>query len=297
VPPAAGTTYDTGTAVAKFFSKLFGSERVDLWRRFERLQESTSGTMSTFYKVRDTQTGTVAGLKLIDRRKQDPVEARYKGLGKPSEGEIGMAISSTNTVRTLEFGISTADEPYILTEFLEGRVLHGLIAGGKPFAPKRRIELVSQAATAVSAVHTAGFVHRDICPRNFMVTTDKRLVLFDFGLTVPDKPVFMQPGNRVGTPNYMAPEVVRRKQADKRLDIFSFGVTAYEICTLHSPWPRGTSAQAALAHDSPPVDIRSHWPEIPSDLADSIMACLAALPSKRPLTMDAFLRGVAAAKC
>ncbi len=282
--------------MGKFFSKLFGSDRVDLWRRFERLQESTSGTMSTFYKVRDTQTGAVAGLKLIDRRKQDPVEARYKGLGKPSEGEIGMAISSANTVRTLEYGVSTADEPFILTEFLEGRVLHGLIAGGKPFAPKRRIELVRQAATAINVVHTSGFVHRDICPRNFMVTPDKRLVLFDFGLAVPDKPVFMQPGNRVGTPNYMAPEVVRRKQADKRLDMFSFGVTAYEICTLHSPWPRGTSAQAALAHDSPPVDIRSHWPEIPPDLAESIMACLAAQPSKRPLTMDVFLRLVAGVK-
>ncbi|NBX29921.1 serine/threonine protein kinase [bacterium] len=279
--------------MGRFFAKLFGSDRVDLWRRFERLQESTSGTMSTFYKVRDTQTGDVAGLKLIDRRKQDPVEARYKGLGKPSEGEIGLAISSANTVRTLEFGVSTGDEPFILTEFLEGRVLHTLIAAGKPFAPPRRIELVRQAATAVNVVHAAGFVHRDICPRNFMVTPDKRLVLFDFGLTVPDRPAFLQPGNRVGTPNYMAPEVVRRKQADKRLDVFSFGVTAYEICTLHSPWPRGTSAQAALAHDSPPVDIRSHWPEIPPELADAIMACLAAAPTKRPLTMDVFLRAVA----
>ena len=207
-----------------FFSKLFGSDRVDLWRRFERLQESNSGTMSTFYKVRDTKTGAVAGLKLIDRRKQDPVEARYKGLDKPSEGEIGRRITGPNIVRTLESGVSTTGDQFILQEFIEGTLLHALISAKKPFAPARRIDLVRQAATAIAAVHAAGFVHRDICPRNFVLRPDGRLVLFDFGLTVPETPAFLQPGNRIGTPSYMAPEVIRRRQADRRLDVFSFGV-------------------------------------------------------------------------
>ena len=114
-------------------------------------------------------------------------------------------------------------------------------------------------------------------------------MLFDFGLTVPDKPVFLQPGNRIGTPNYMAPEVVRRRQADKRIDLFSFGITAYEICTLDLPWPRGSTGKAALAHDTPPSDIREHWPEIPEPLAAAVMACLNAEPSKRPASMENFL--------
>ncbi len=276
-----------------FFAKLFGSDRVDLWRRFERLQESNSGTMSTFYKVRDTKTGAVAGLKLIDRRKQDPVEARYKGLEKPSEGEIGTRITGPNIVRTLEAGVSTTGDAFILQEFIEGTLLHAVISAKKPFTAAQRIDLVRQAATAIAAVHAAGFVHRDICPRNFLLRPDGRLVLFDFGLTVPDKPAFLQPGNRVGTPNYMAPEVIRRRQADRRLDVFSFGVTAYEICTLQPPWPRSSAAQAALAHESPPIDIRTHWPDIPPALADAIMACLAADPARRPPTLDAFLKLVA----
>lgn len=279
-----------------FFSKLFGADRVDLWRRFERLQESNSGTMSTFYKVRDTKTGAVAGLKLIDRRKQDPVEARYKGLDKPSEGEIGMRITGPNVVRTLESGVSTTGDSFILQEFVEGSMLHAVISAKKPFPPAQRIDLVRQAATAIAAVHAAGFVHRDICPRNFLLRPDGRLVLFDFGLTVPDKPVFLQPGNRVGTPSHMAPEVIRRKQADRRIDVFSFGVTAYEICTLQPPWPRSAAAQAALAHESAPTDIRTHWPETPPALADAIMACLASDPAKRPPSMDAFLKLVAAVK-
>jgi serine/threonine-protein kinase len=283
-------------AVGGFFTKLFGSDRVDLWRRFERLQESNSGTMSTFYKVRDTKAGRVAGLKLIDRRKQDPVEARYKGLDKPSEGEIGRRIIGPNIVRTLESGTSTTGDAFILQEFIEGTLLHAVISANQPLTPAQRIDLVRQAAAAIAAVHAAGFVHRDICPRNFLLRPDGRLVLFDFGLTVPDKPAFLQPGNRVGTPNYMAPEVIRRRQADRRLDVFSFGVTAYEICTLQPPWPRSSSAQAALTHESPPTDIRTLWPEIPPALADAIMACLASDPARRPPTMEAFLKLVAGVK-
>jgi len=278
---------------AGLFSRFFGPTRIDLWQRFERLRESTSGTMSSFYKVRDRKTGDVRGLKIIDRAKLAPVEGRYKGLGKPGEGEIGTTITGPNIARTVEWGTSKEGDPFIVQEFIEGQLLHSRLAVKQPLPPGQRLDLIRQAATAIAAVHAAGFVHRDICPRNFMLRPDGRLVLFDFGLTVPDRPVFLQPGNRIGTPNYMAPEVVRRRQADKRLDMFSFGVTAYEICTLGSPWPRGSTGAAALAHDTPPADIRGGWPEIPPALADAVMSCLAAEPAGRPPTMDAFLKAVA----
>jgi serine/threonine-protein kinase len=276
-----------------FFGSLFGgSGKVDLWKRFERMRESTSGTMSTFYKVRDLKTGAILGLKVVDAAKAAPVESRYKSLGKQTEGEIGKQISGPNIVQIKEWGTATTGDPFIVQEFIEGSLLHSLISAKKQFTPAERLDLVRQAATAIAAVHDAGFVHRDICPRNFILQPDGRLVLIDFGLTVPDKPAFLQPGNRVGTPNYMAPEVVRRRQADKRLDIFSFGITAYEICTGQSPWPKGSSGKAAMAHDTPPNDIREGWPEIPSPLATAIMACLSAEPDRRPESMARFLTAI-----
>jgi eukaryotic-like serine/threonine-protein kinase len=278
------------------FSGIFGGgpKQVDLWKRFERLRESNTGTMSAFYRVRDRKDGEVRGLKIIDRVKSAPIEGRYKGLGKPSEGEIGTQITGPNIARTIEWGEATTGDPFVLQEFVEGSLLHTLLSAKKVLLPPdQRIDLVRQAASAILVVHKAGFVHRDICPRNFMLKPDGSLILFDFGLTVPDKPVFLQPGNRIGTPNYMAPEVVRRRQADKRLDIFSFGVTAYEICTLASPWPRGTTGNAAMAHDTPPAPIEEHWPEIPQPLAAAITACLAAEPAGRPETMDRFLGAIA----
>jgi serine/threonine-protein kinase len=253
--------------------------------------------MSTFYKVRDNVSGELRGLKLIDRLKSEPIEARYRGLGKPGEGEIGLAISGPNVVRTLEWGVSSDGAPFVLQEFIDGALLHGLLMARTPLSPAQRLDLVRQAATAVSTVHAAGYVHRDICPRNFILRPDGTLVLFDFGLAVPDKPVFMQPGNRIGSPNYMAPEVVRRRQADRRLDVFSFGVTAYEIGTCELPWPRGSSGRAALAHDTTPKDIRAHWQDAPAALADAIMACLAADPGDRPPAMEDFLRRIAKVTC
>jgi serine/threonine protein kinase len=279
-----------------FLSGLFGSGRprqIDLWKRFERLRESTSGTMSSFYKVRDRNDGEIRGLKVIDRAKAAPIEGRYKGLGKPTEGEIGMQIAGPNIARTLEWGEATTGDPFVLQEFVEGSLLHHLLTVKKvSHSPAQKLDLVRQAAEAIGVVHAAGFVHRDICPRNFILRPDGTLVLFDFGLTVPDKPVFLQPGNRIGTPNYMAPEVVRRRQADKRLDIFSFGITAYEICTQASPWPRGKTGNAALAHDTPPDPIEQRWPEIPPPLAAAIAACLAAEPAGRPESIGQFLGAI-----
>lgn len=282
--------------LAGFFSGLMGGpKRVDLWKRFERLRESYSGTMSSFYMVRDRQDGGVKGLKIIDREKSAPIEARYKELNKPGEGEIGSQIKGPNIAMTLEWGTATTGDPYVLQEFVEGQLLYNLVSAGKgktPLPPAQRLDLVRQAAKAIATVHAAGFVHRDICPRNYILRPDGRLVLFDFGLTVPDKPSFLQPGNRIGTPNYMAPEVVRRRQADRRIDIFSFGVTAYEICTLAAPWARGTSGNAALAHDSIPAPIQDFWPTIPPTLGDAIMACLSADPTRRPASMEAFLASI-----
>ncbi len=280
-------------ALSDFFARLFGgSPRVDLWSRYERLREGVSGTMSQFYKVRDVRSGEVRGLKILDRVKSAPIEARYKQLGKPGEGEIGKLIKGTNIARTLEWGTSKEGHSYILMEFVEGKLLHTVLSARQQLMPAQRLDFVRQAAEAVAVVHDAGFIHRDICPRNFMVRPDGTLVLFDFGLTVPDKPVFLRPGNRIGTPSYMAPEVVRRQPISRRIDMFSFGVTAYEICTLELPWPRSPGAKGALRHDSPPQDIREFWPDIPPPLADAIMACISADAGRRPESLGKFLEAI-----
>ena len=269
---------------------MFGSSRVDIAARFERMREAISGTMSQFYMARDRENGQIVGLKILDREKTEFFEGRFEGLEKPSEGEISMKLRHPNIVQAIEHGLTTNDEQYLVMEFVEGRGMNSLLVGDTKQLDGHRVKLLTQAAKALGAVHDAGFIHRDVCPRNLIILPEfAGLKLIDFGLTVPDTPPFRQPGNRTGTPNYMAPELVRRRPTDKRLDMFAFGATAYEFCTQQLPWPGGSTGQAALAHDTPPEPIETHRPKIAPALASAILDCLHADPKDRIPSMDQFV--------
>jgi serine/threonine-protein kinase len=264
--------------------------KLDVAKRFELMREAVSGTMSAFHMARDRQTGKVVGLKLLDPDKTAAFEARFKGLKKPSEGEIGQAIRHPRVVETLEFGQTTTGQYYLVLEFLDGPGLNSVIIARDKRLEGRRVDLLRQAAEALQAVHQAGFVHHDICPRNFVCTQDlKSLKLIDFGLTIPATPEFLKPGNRTGTPNYMPPEVIHRRKNDHRLDIFSFGATAFELCTFELPWARGATGQAALAHDQA-LDVRTLRPRIQPRLAEAINRSLIANPESRLASMNQFLK-------
>lgn len=274
------------------------SSKVDLEARYEILRETVSGTMSSFFKARDRQTDQIVGLKILDPDKVKIVDGRFKGLNKPIEAEIGLALNDSHIVKTLGHGTATDNRQFIVLEYLEGSGLNSLLMGRSSLLNGKRLFLIRYMAEAVAAVHKAGFIHRDVCPRNFMVSPRlDRVTLIDFGLTLPAKPEFMQPGNRTGTPNYMAPEIVRRRKTDQRLDVFAFGVTAYEVMTFDLPWPRGDDGRAALIHDlQPPVDIRVHRPKINEQLAKTIMWCLVANPDDRCPSMERFLQMIAGLK-
>ena len=277
--------------LTSFKALLAGTPKVNVRARFELLREAISGTMSSFYMARDKTTGQIVGLKILDLEKTAALEARFQGTKKPKEGEIAVVLKHPHIVNTLEHGLTTEGEQYLIMEFLDGPGMNSLIVARSEPLTGRRVSLIRQAAQALEAVHRAGYIHRDICPRNFVLNKEETsLKLIDFGLTVPATPPFMQPGNRTGTANYMAPEVVRRRATDQRLDIFSFGVTAYELCAFELPWPRGTG-QAAMAHGvEEPTDIRRYCPWINPRLAQAIEACLQPTPEKRPATVEQFLK-------
>ncbi len=280
-------------------ARLFrgGRAPVDIQSRFELLREAITGTMSRFYMARDRHTGEIVGLKIIDPEKMAQFEQRFRGLKKPWEGEIAIRLQHPNIVRTLEYGWTTKGEPFLVMEYLQGGVLSHLLVARDPRLEGLKLTIIRQAAEAVAAVHEAGFIHHDICPRNlFLLAHEDVVKLIDFGLTVPATPEFFRPGNRTGTPDYMAPEVARRQPADQRLDVFSFGVTAYEILTGQLPWPRGTTALnrgttaiAVMAHGRPGRDIRELRPSIHPDLAKAVHACIEPDPNRRCPSMRHFL--------
>ncbi len=281
----------------KFKDMLQGtsSSHLDVSSRFELERHSFSGTMSKFRVAREIETNERKGLKLIDGEKLKVFNDRFKGLNKPSEAEIGLAIKHPRVVETFEYGKTTTGQDFILMEYVHGPGLNSVINDSR----KReqllpvRLKFIRQMCEAIQAVHEAGFIHRDVCPRNFIVNNDmKWLKLIDFGLSLPDKPEFRQPGNRTGTPQYMAPEIVRRRHTDQRVDIFALGVSCYRLLTFEHPWgTTDTTGMAALAHDQRPhTDILKHRPELNKMLAKAINSCLSADAEKRPDSAGRILR-------
>jgi serine/threonine-protein kinase len=278
--------------ITQFFRSILDGGRVDIASRYEILREAVSGTMSNFHMARDRETEQIVGLKILDKAKTEALEARFKGLQKPTEGEIASAIQHPRIVTTHSHGVTTNGEQFIVMEFLDGPGLNSLIIGRSKLLVGNRLTLMRQAAEALEAVHAAGFIHRDICPRNFVCSKDAAsLKLIDFGLTVPAEKEFMLPGNRTGTPNYMAPEVVRRKPTDQRLDIFAFGVSMYELFAFDLPWQRGSDGRAAMAHGlSDPPPLRKFYPTVHPIIETAIHMCMEANPDDRFPSMAQFLK-------
>jgi len=274
------------------------SGRLDVHSRFDLERKAISGTMSKFYMARDRRSGKIVGLKILDPDKTHAFESRFQGLRKPSEGQIAVRFDHPYIVRTFEHGRTTDGAPYLVMEFLEGPGMNSvLVARDDELLDGRRVRFLRQAAEALLVVHKAGFIHRDVCPRNLILTGDRQTVkLTDFGLTVPATEPFTRPGKRVGTPDYMAPEVARRFRTDKRLDVFAFGATAYEICTYELPWRRGVTGAAAMTHDQPAVDVREHRPRINRQLAEAIHACIEPDVEKRCPSMEQFLAAIRSVK-
>jgi serine/threonine protein kinase len=243
--------------------------KVNLARRYTLVAETAQGSMSRVYRAVDNQSGLTVCLKVQIPAKNLAAAARADRSERPDEGEIASKVVHPNVVRTLEYGVSTRGEHFVVMEFIDGVSLQFLRETRAVPRLEEKLELLAQAAEGLAAVHAAGFIHHDINPRNFLINRDRQVKLIDFGLTVPNTPAFRRPGNRTGTLHYMAPELIRREPTDERLDIFAFGVLAFEFLTDQLPYDSTNSMAAMLQRiNADPLDPAKAAPGLPTELHD-----------------------------
>jgi serine/threonine protein kinase len=237
-----------------FLGNLFGGSagarrRVNIDKRFGIFGPIGNGSMSKVFRANDRKLGREVCLKILDKRQHQALISRFPGLKRPEEGEVAISLKHPHIVETYDWGWTLKDEPFLVMELIQGVGLNYFVdtEGRRPL--NRRLEFLIQSADALAYFHQQGYIHRDISPKNVMVNQHSVAKLIDFGLCVPNKPEFRKPGNRTGTVRYMAPELIRRSQTDQRIDVFSFGVTVYEVLTGSLPWENvGESMQEMMQH-------------------------------------------------
>lgn len=259
-----------------------GLPRINVEKRFDLLGRTGQGSMSKVWRARDRSLGRVVCLKLLDKEKTAKFEARFPGLKRPMEGAICQALRHKNIVQTFEYGMTTDGEQYLVMELIDGMGLNFLVETNSPNLQGNRVNYLIQIADGIEYIHEQGFLHRDICPRNIMVTSEGVVKIIDFGLTIPYRPEFCRPGNRTGTPNYLAPELIKRISTDHRVDLFALGVTAYEMFTGQLPWEKSASLQTLLSHlNSPGKDPREYNPTLDEPTTRFLTKAIERTPSER----------------
>jgi eukaryotic-like serine/threonine-protein kinase len=266
----------------RLFQRRPKVEKVDIERRFQLLGRVGQGSMSKVWKAVDTMTGKTVALKVLDRAKTIRLEQRFVGMNRPTEGQIATVLNHPNIVRTFEHGITTKDEQFLVMEFLDGVGLSYLVEVQNERMRQNCLGYCIDLGEALNYLQVNEWIHRDLCPRNVIVTDDDVVKLIDFGLMVPNTPEFRKPGNRTGTANYMAPELIKRLPTDQRIDIFSYAVTCFEMFTRQLPWPSADTMESVLQHvNNPPKDIRTLLPDLDEQVAAAIMKGLERDPNQR----------------
>jgi len=251
-----------------------GSEQTGKIEGYKLLAKIGQGGMGAVYKAERVETGEIVALKVLPRR----MAQREQFVGRfLREARAAAKMTSAYIVRPVDVGFS-GGYYYFAMEFVEGESVDTTLSIDGSMSELKALRIVRQMALALCDAESAGMVHRDIKPGNIIVSEDGVAKLTDFGLAreVSDDSV-TQAGVTLGTPNYMSPEQAKAmKSLDTRSDIYSLGVTFYNMVTGSVPFHGETSLLTMLKHlNEQPVAPITRRPDLSQGCNDIILKMLA----------------------
>ncbi|PWT93828.1 MAG: hypothetical protein C5B54_01270 [Acidobacteria bacterium] len=250
---------------------------------YQIIRQLGSGGMGVVYLAQDTQLDRTVALKILPSEVASDEERMRRFV---REAKAASAIDHPNIVHVYEIGQANGVN-FIALQYVEGETLHNKIAG-QPLPLDELLQIAIQMADAIAEAHTHGIIHRDIKSGNVMVSTKGAVKVLDFGLarierqnspaasseiqTVSQK---TKSGEVVGTVAYMSPEQALGRVVDQRSDIFSIGVTFYEMATGKLPFSGATVPETIdqIVHDQPESIARLNY-NVPAQLESIIRKCL-----------------------
>ncbi len=253
-------------------------------RRFEPSELLGVGASATVYRAWDCERQEHVALKVLHHG--DPLSrARYERQIHALSGVEHPSLVRTHGIAAL------GDKLAIVMALVEGRDFMRYVRAdlsAPAFDSERLVSCIGQLVGALSALHIAYFVHRDVKPANLRVTSDARLVLLDLG-TAAELSDLEEPGVGVGTPAYMAPEQATGEPIGRAADFYALGVVLYEVLTGVLPHPDAEHRPMVKLVDHV-VPVRSLVSTAPQPLSDLTSALLSREPHSRPTSREILAR-------
>ncbi len=253
---------------------------------YEIVQILGTGGMGQVYKVRNVISDRIEAMKvLLPNMSGDPdLAARFL-----REIKTQATLDHPNIAR-LHTALQVGDQLFMMMEFVDGSSIEELLTANGTIRLSDSVNYTSQVLDALSYAHARGVVHRDIKPANIMCTPDGVAKLMDFGIARMQADRHLtKTGHTVGSLYYMSPEQINGGQPDQRSDVYSLGVTFYEMVTGRKPFEGDSDFSIMAAHlqQTPraPMEI---IPGVPPDLSDIILVAIAKDPAARFQSADAF---------
>jgi serine/threonine protein kinase len=259
------------------------SNRIGHYEIVEKLGE---GGMGVVYKAIDTSLDRYVAIKVLTAETVGNPELmeRFK-----IEAKAQARLSHTN-IATLHSFEQVGNTWLIVMEYLDGESFEQMVSRRGPIPSGEAVPLFRQALMGIGFAHRMGVIHRDIKPSNIMVTRSGIVKVMDFGIAkVLGGQRMTRTGTRMGTVAYMSPEQIRNMPVDIRSDIYSLGVTLFELLTAHLPFEGESDFQMMTDHvNTPPPLPTRHYPYIPSGVERATLEALAKNPDERFQTCEAF---------
>jgi len=217
------------------------------------------GAMAKVYKARQISLDRIVAIKVLPKRMSENPEFVDRFY---QEGRAAARLSHSNIVQAIDVG-STADGfHYFVMEYIEGKTLYDLMVEGRTFSEAEALDITMQIAEALYHAHQKGLIHRDVKPKNIILTPQGAAKLTDLGLAreVNDKAAAeSEAGKAYGTPYYISPEQIRGDvDIDFRADIYSLGATMYHLLTGRPPFEADTPSAVMHKHLKEPLRPPDH---------------------------------------
>jgi serine/threonine-protein kinase len=248
--------------------------RTDTFGKYRIVQLLGEGAMGEVYLGQDPDIHRPVAIKVMKARGSKD-EQRFR-----HEARVVGGLSHPNIVVLHEFGFHE-ERPYLVMEYLGGMSLEAWLR--EPHLLSEHLRVLDGLAAALNYAHAEGVLHRDLKPSNVQVMPNGTCKLMDFGIARLPSAGITGTDNLIGTPAYMAPEVLEDAAYSARADVYSAGVLSYEMLSGSNPF-LGRSVAATLRNvlEVDPRPLSLVRPDLPPELSEAVMACLARDPEARP---------------